>query len=490
MHLKFIIGILLLLLITLCSTEIGRAAGDTQLNFTTPQDQEHQSVAQLGNGTLVFVYEDESVTNNQILLRRFDASLLPLGGEQRVNVQTNGELATPVIAALTGGGFIVAYAENNLDTDSYAIAFRRYDANANPLDTADVRANATTNSAQLHPQIAPLTNGGVVLTWVGSSGAAGQDVFYRRFAATGAALDGSDIAANTLGNDPVTAGDQGGQSVATLKDGSFVIVYEDRAGDDLFGVRIGFDGGALDAPGEAAGNKQFQINALTPYEQTLPAVADLTNGGFVVTYNTETNGTAASRRVLGRIFNVTGVGGAEFQIGAHANRWQDSRVIGLRNGDFVVTWQALGEGVDASLNAWSVFEQRFSPTGVSRFTPFMVNTYNTNDQNVASLASFNNSGYVIAWKSFGQDTSRDGVFARAFLPNNEIPGSLSIRAFPQSNSVAVNFAGQVGREHQLQRSTNLANWTGVLTTNSETGVFEFHQPYSGSPRFFFRVQSL
>lgn len=490
MHLKFIIGRLLSLMIALCLTENTRAAGDTQINSTTLQDQESQQVAQLNNGTLVFVYEDESVTNNQILLRQFDLNLLPIGAEQRVNVLTNGERATPVIAALTGGGFVIAYAAINLDADSYAVAFRRYDASAIPLDTTDVRANATTNTAQFHPQIAPLTNGGFVLTWVGKSGVEGQDVFYRRFAATGAAMDGSDVAANALGNDPVATGDQGSQRVATLKDGSFVIVYEDRASGDLFGVRVAFNGIAVDAPGELAGNKQFQINALTPYEQTMPAVADLTNGGFVVTYNTETNGTAASRRVVGRVFGASGVGGVEFQISSHANRWQDSRAIGLRNGDFVVTWQVLDEGVDVGANTWSVFEQRFSPAGVPRFSPFMVNTYNTNDQNLASLAGFNNSGYVIAWKSFGQDTSRDGIFARALLPNNEIPGSLSIRAFPQSNSVAVNFTGQAGRQHQLQRSSDLTTWTGVLTTNPATGVFQYHQPYSGTPRFFFRVQSL
>lgn len=493
MRCKPVIGILFSLLIIFDQAHLGRAASDVPINLIISQDQEHQCVTQFGNGSLVFVYEDESVTNNQILMRRFDVNLLPSGGESRVNVQTNGECITPVVAPLTGGGFVVAYAVRNLDADSYAIAFRRYDANASPLDATDVPANTISASAQFHPQVAPLTNSGFVLTWVGTGGVAGdtsQNVFYRRFGANGSALDGAEIRANGLGNDAVSGGDQGRQSVVTLRDGSFVIVYEDRASDDLYGVRISHSGVPLNAPGESPGNFQFQINSPAAYEQTAPAVAALTNGGFVVTYNTETNGTAASRRVLARVFGANGVGGTEFQVGSHVNRWQDSRVIGLPNGDFVVTWQAVGEGADAISQAWSVFEQRFSPAGLPRFAPFMVNTWNTNDQDVASLAAFNNSGYVIAWKSFAQDTSRDGVFARAFLPNNEIPGALTLRAFPQSNSVTVRFAGQAGREHQLQRSTNLTTWTGVLTTNSATGVFEYHQPYPGSPHFFFRVQSL
>lgn len=465
-------------------------AADTAINTSVAEDQERQGGAQLTNGTLVFVYEDESVTNNRILLRRFDAALAPLGAEQRVDVLTNAEHATPVVAALSGGGFVVAFAVKGLDADGYAVGFRRYDANATALDAATVRANTITNRAQFHPEIAPLTNGGFVLTWLGKSVDTGQDVYYRRFAANGTSADSQDVMANGLGTDAVNAGDQGSQKVTALKDGGFVIVYEDRASEDVFAVRVDVNGNPVTAPGEASGNFQFQVNATTAYEQTMPAVAGLTNGGFVVIYNTETNGTAASRRLVGRVFPAAGAGGAEFNVGGHTNRWQDGRVAGVPNGDFVAAWQAQGEGVDAGTNTWSVFEQRFSPAGVPRFTPFMVNAYNSLDQRMPTVTGLGNSGYVIAWTSFGQDTSRDGIYARAFLPNNEIPGVLTIRAFPQSNSVAVNFVGQAGRQHQLQRSSNFTTWTGVLTTNSPTGVFQYNQPYPGASPFFFRVQSL
>jgi len=466
------------------------AVTDAQINSTLLQDQERQAAVQLANGTLVFVYEDKSVTNGQILLRGFDANLTPLRGEQRVNVLTNGERAEPVIAAFTGGGFVVAYTAGNLDGDNYAVAFRRYDANASALDVTDVLANTITNAAQFRPQIAALANGGFVITWVGQSGGTGQDVYYRRFAATGTALDATDVQANGLGAPPVTTGDQGAQRVTTLLDGSFVIVYEDRSSDDVYGVRIAANGVAMDAPGSPSGVKQFLVNSATPYEQTAPAVAALTNGGFVVTFNSEPGGTASARQVRGRIFPASGTGGAEFQIGAHANRWQDSQVAGLPNGDFVVTWQARGEGVDAGTNTWSVFEQRFSPLGVPRFTPFMVNSYNANDQDRPTLATFANSGYLIAWESFGQDASRYGVFARAFLPNNEIPGFLTLHVAPTTQATLVNFLGQPGRWHQLQFSTNLTVWTSVLTTNPPAGVFQYVEPFSVQSNRFFRVQSL
>ena len=95
---------------------------------------------------------------------------------------------------------------------------------------------------------------------------------------------------------------------------------------------------------------------------------------------------------------------------------------------------------------------------------------------------------MIAWKSFLQDTSGWGVFARAFLPNNEVPGYLTITSFPVTQNVLVNFVGQAGRQHQLQRSTNLISWTAILTTNSASGTFQYSEQTTNSPRFF-RVQS-
>jgi len=465
-------------------------AGDTQINSTQSQDQEHGGVAQLANGTLVFVYEDESSgTNSQILTRRFNPNLVPVGPETRVNVSTNEERSEPVVAALTGGRFVVAYTAANLDGDNYAVAFRRYDANGSALDTADVQANSLISGAQFHPQMAALTNGGFVLVWTGQS-LTNQNVFYRRFDVNGSALEPNDVLANGLGNQSVTSGDQGDPAVAVLKDGSFVICYSDRSGGDVYGVRIGSDGTAFDAPGGLAGQKQFRINGATVFDQTSPAISALTNGGFVVTYSSETNGTAASRRVLGRTFSAAGVGGSENQLGAHANRWQAARLSTLANGDFVAAWQAYGEGVNADTNSWAIFAQRFSSDGTPRFLPLRVNMVNTNDQDRPFLTFLQDGNYVIAWESFGQDSSRSGIFAQTMLLNQELlPGVLTILPSVPSGGAKITFNGPAGRWYQLQGAVNLPVWSGLLTTNPPSGAFEFQVPTSLSSQVF-RVQSL
>lgn len=465
------------------------SAADVPINFIKLQDQEHQAAAQLTNNTVVFVYEDESsITNTRILMQGFTTNLGLIGVETRVNVSTNDERIDPTIAALTGGGFVVAYSAGNLDADSYAVAFRRYDANLVALDAIDVRANSISTGAQFHPQIARLTNGGFVIAWAGQN-SVHQDIYYRRFNANGTAIDAADVLANGLGINSITNGDQGSPVIATLKDGGFVIAYEDRASSDVFGVVIDDSGTPRSAPGAPAGQNQFRINTATSYDQTSPSVAALTNGGFVVTYNSETDGASSSRRVLGRIFSATSVGGTEFQIGTHTNRWQSANVASLASGDFVVAWQAYGEGVDAETNSWAVFGQRFSITGAPKFLPIRLNTINTNDQDSPFVVPFNNGSYVISWESFAQDSNRDGVFASTFFFDRELLPATQFISRKPIQTIQIDVIGLPGRSYQLQGSTDFSIWSPVLTTNTASGNF-FHQLPGNLPKRFFRVQSL
>jgi hypothetical protein len=471
-------------LIALFATGIAGGA-DTAVNLTLPQDQERQGVAQLANGTLAFVFEDETAANGRILLRRFDSALIPLGIEQRLNANTNTECREPVVAALAGGGFVVAWSSGGPAGDPWNVAMRRFDAAANPLDLTDVTVNTVTAGTQFRPQVAPLADGGFVVCWVGSTGGVGQEIFYRRFSAAGAALDAADILANGLGVDPVIAGDQGSPGISSLQDGGFVIVYEDRNSDEVFGVRIGADGAALDAPGEAPGHKQFLVNATSPFPQTSPAVAGLAGSGFVVAYNTETSGTAASRRVVGRIFNSSGVGGPEFLVGSHPDRWQDSRVAALPNGDFAVAWQALvTTSVPPLVRSWNVFQQSFSPAGVPRGPASQVNAFETGHQDTPVVVGLSNSGYVVAWESFGQDGSGYGVFARGYSPATLVPGRLTILRAAGGALAKITFEGQPGRDHQLEHAATLGQWAPVLTTNPPDGAFSYFEPVTNAARHF------
>jgi hypothetical protein len=117
-----------------------------------------------------------------------------------------------------------------------------------------------------------------------------------------------------------------------------------------------------------------------------------------------------------------------------------------------------------------------------------VNAFNDNDQSRPSVAAFQSSGYVIVWQSAGQDASGYGVFARAFLPNNEFPGVLTLRRGPSAGAVTVDFTGQPGHTYQLQRSSNLMVWSPILTVTSPVGMLQYTEPATNAHQFY-RVQS-
>lgn len=467
------------------------ADNEFPVNQTTTLDQERPALAQLTNGNVVIAWESEAGSISSIWFKRFTAGGAGLGAEQLVFQTTGQDQSTPAVAALSDGRFVIAWSRRDGDGSDYSVAFRRYEGNGNPMLTSPEQANLLTSGPQFQPQIAPLPGAQFVLVWLAQTNGTDQDVFCHRFSVVTGAVDPVEIAANRLGNAAVGAGEQGSPQVAALRDGGFVIAYEDRETARIFGVRFNAAGAAVDAPGLPAGTKQFLISTNANLECQDPAVGALTNGGFVVAMTTATNGATTNRQVRARIFNNTGVGGAEFTVGAHAGRWEQPKVVGLPNGEFAVAWQATGEGIDAANGAWSVWAQRFNAGGTPRLAAFMVNQFNANQQRRVALAPFVNGGYTASWQSFAQDGDRYGVMARAFDPDNEIPGRLFLTRVgsPAQRQFSVNFVGMGGRTHLLQSSGNLSNWTTVLTTNPAAGTFSFPENGSNIVNRAFRVQT-
>ena len=468
-----------------------RAGSEILINQTTVLDQERPVLAQLTNGTVVAAWESETGAVSSIWFRHFPAMGAIFGTEQLVFQAAGQDQSSPSLAALSDGRFVIGWSRRNGDDSDYSVAIRRYEANGIPMSGTPEQANVLTNGPQFQPQLAALPGAQFVAVWVAQTNGTDQDVFFRRFSVATGAVDPVEVPANRLGIASVGAGEQGSPRVAALRDGGFVIVYEDRETARIFGVRFNAAGAAVDVPGAAGGTKQFLISTNTAFECSDPAVGALTNGGFVVAMTAAASNATTNRLVKARVFSSAGVGGAEFTIGSHAGRWEEPKVVGLPNGEFAVAWQATGEGVDAASGAWSVWAQRFNAAGTPRLAPFMVNQFNTNQQRRVALAPLSNSGYASAWQSFSQDGDRYGVVARAFDPDNEIPGQLFLTrtGTPAQRQFNLNFIGMPGRTHLLQASSNLTSWATVLTTNPPAGTFSYPENGSNVLNRAFRVQT-
>ena len=87
-----------------------------------------------------------------------------------------------------------------------------------------------------------------------------------------------------------------------------------------------------------------------------------------------------------------------------------ARLAGGNAGSYVVVWQSnLQDG-----NGWGIHGQRYNAQGVQVGTEFQVNTYAYNTQTAAHVAALADGGFVVVWRSEGQDGSSGGVYAQRF----------------------------------------------------------------------------
>ncbi len=450
------------------------SAGEFPVNQIILEDQERPALAQLVDGRIVAVWESEAGGVPVIRLRLFDTRGTSLGGEQPAFTTAGQDQADPAITALTDGGFVIAWSSRNGDGDDYAVAFQRFDANGSATTGSPEQANTVASGPQFQPQLAALPGGAFVVVWVAQDGGLDQDVMYRRFAAGTGSLDPTEFPANRQGSPAIGTGDQGHGRVAGLKDGGFVIVYENRETGRVHGVRFNAAGIALDAPQAPAGVKQFDVGQDANSEYTAPAVAALANGGFVVAMTTSTDGLAGSRKVRVLQFDSAGNAGDEYVAGSHLGRWEAPQVIGLPDGDFVVGWQAIGEGEDALAGAGSAWLQQFQPDNSPRIPPMMINEFNTGQQRRLALAPTTSSGISALWQSFAQDGDRYGVFGNALAPRQIIPGRLFITRAGPPGRFNVTFVGTGDITHELQRSFTLADdWDTVVMATPPDGTFTY-----------------
>ena len=107
------------------------------------------------------------------------------------------------MAALAGGGYVVAWTSDGQDGSGWGVYGQRYAADGTPAGT-EFRANTTTASDQRNPAVAGLAGGGFVVTWAsdGQDGS-GTGIYGQRYASDGSKL-GTEFRANTY-----TAGIQG-----------------------------------------------------------------------------------------------------------------------------------------------------------------------------------------------------------------------------------------------------------------------------------------
>ena len=322
----------------------------------------------------------------------------------------------------------------------------------------ETRVNSFIPNNQVLSAVAMAPAGDYVVTWQSQ----GQDgslngIYAQRYSAAGTAL-GSEFKVNTH-----TANDQEFPSVAIDASGDFVIAWTSNLQDgDSFGIFAQ----RFNAAGVVQGN-EFQVNTFTTGIQKGPSVAMDATGNFVVawgSYGPDGSGSG----ICARRYNAAGVAqGTEFNVNTYTTNRQDFPNVAMDlTGDFVVTWDSLGQDG----NGFGIFARRYNSTGVAQGNDFQVNVYTTSDQGLPVIAVDATGDFVIAWSSLGQDGKSEGVFARRFnATGTALGGDFQVNTYTTEaqsrQSIAMDASGEFTIAWQSYGQE------GGVPTTSQYGVY-------------------
>jgi hypothetical protein len=290
------------------------------------------------------------------------------------------------------------------------------------------RVNVQGTNDQENARVALLKNGGAVFVWQGGKEGR-QHIFARLLNSSNTFLTTTDVVVSTFTNNF-----QINPAVTVLNNSNVVVVwgsFDQVSSNSLQDVY----GQILSPTGQTIGTN-FLINQFTAYNQRTPAVAALTNGGFVVAWVSEQERSSApnwgsnmvyygasavplpSVDIYARLYASNGVAnGNEFLVNADSNPCANPAVAAASDGSFMIAWGAYDMANPG--NSWDIYARTFS--GTNGGTVVRVNSHLYGDQYAPRISAIGGD-YLIVWTSLGQDGSREGVFGQFVHEGGSLTG--------------------------------------------------------------------
>lgn len=355
------------------------------------------------------------------------------GPDTRVNTTTAANQAFQEVTALVGGGWVVTWLSLGQNDAGSGVYQQAYDADGTPQG-GETLVNTFTTGDQAGQQVTALDSGGWVVTWVSS----GQDgsaygLYQQAYAANGTP-QGGETQVNTF-----TTGDQGSQQVTALDSGGWVVTWMSSGQD---GSNYGVYQQVYAANGTALGG-ETQVNTYTTSDQSFQQVTALDSGGWVVTWHSLGGQDGSDVGVYQRAYAANGTPqGGETLVNTFTTDYQSSpQIVALDGGGWVVTWQSYSQ--DGS--AYGIYQQAYAANGTPQGAETHVSTFTTGDQREPYITALDDGGWVVTWRSFGQDGSDYGIYQQAYASNGApVGGETQVNTFTANQQLAMQVTGLNG----------------------------------------------
>jgi len=232
-----------------------------------------------------------------------------VGERQLVNTYVTGKQINPAIANLVNGGYVIVWESQSQDGSDYGIYGQIFNADGT-RNGNEFKVNTTTSGQQSFPDVAgnlDTDKGGFMVVWSSeeSNGSGTYDIkaqIYDETKADGSrnVLNGEINSVNTTTNYT-----QKYPKVTSLTNGNYVVVWESDNNND---GNHNIYGQIITSIGNFSG-AETAVNSVTTYSQNYPVVAPISAddstypGGFVVAFMSEYHDSNSFYDVKYRIFN-------------------------------------------------------------------------------------------------------------------------------------------------------------------------------------------
>lgn len=374
---------------------------EVRVNKSTDFKQRNPVAAFGSSGPALVVWENDQMGIRGVFQRLDGTSAsaeMVLVANDTLNGQYEGIVhlrSDPAIAALSGGGFLLAWTEEEAlmrsapfyeyrEVHDRDIFVQRFDANGSPAG-ARYRVNAGVAGFQAVPKITVL-NGSAFIVWRSTGAVKGITGRFVR-------LTGEPTGGDVSLTEEATADHP---AVAASRNNRVLVTWDALVGgkEDVF-ARL------IDAAGHVDG-PAFRVNSTTAGRQRWPAVATGPDGNFLVAWQSY-----VTDRVLVRIFGqgvspAGGFLGSQLLLSTDAGTGQLAPALAPTKTGFVATWlqwsaKGLGiRGVELSATATRVGDE------------FWVIDDNVQKNYRTSIATNGSGGFLVPWETISRDSGSRG----------------------------------------------------------------------------------
>lgn len=340
--------------------------GDTLVNHYTNYDQIAPAITALSDGGFVITWESRNQESGSaaadygIYCQRFDVNGVKLGSETLVNTTTADSQRYPATTSLNNGNYVIVWESNNQDGSADGIYFQLFNVTGNAVGV-ETRVNTTTALEQINPAITALNDGGYIVSWQSQVSGTNYDIYTQRYDVTG-----STIGVETLIN-TTTTDSQAASEIIGMQDGGYLVAWQSNLQD---GSSNGVYFQRYSSIGVKVGG-ETRANTTTINDQAHPAAALLTDGGFIITWQSKNQDSTASYGIYAQRYDANSNPiGPEFLVNnANNNDQVNQDVSALPNGGFVISY----EGAD------NIYHKVYSATSDTSGTQYVYGTAGNDD---------------------------------------------------------------------------------------------------------------